>query len=141
MQLQDTRVTPETPGMKTYRVDFVGEGGEAISVTLKDQTSEADFTSDGLIMKAKAMMVQVATMFDDGPAQFKNAAGADEPAHAPTDGSAAGSDTHGIGARRTPGRAEDRETLEERFEDSFPASDPDSVVSNAIPGQVKYPSS
>lgn len=139
MQLQDTRVTPETPGMETYRVDFVGEGGEAISVTLKDQTSEADFTSDGLIMKAKAMMVQVATMFDDVPAQFKNSAGVDEPAHAPTDGGAAGSDTLGIGARRTPGRAEDGETLEEQ--DSFPASDPVSVVSTAILGQVKYPSS
>ncbi len=38
--------------------------------------------------------------------------------------------------RRTPGRAEDRETLEEQLseglEDTFPASDPISVVSTLI---------
>ncbi len=40
--------------------------------------------------------------------------------------------------RRTPGRAEDRETLDEQlFEgllDSFPASDPVSVISTVIAG-------
>ena len=43
--------------------------------------------------------------------------------------------------RRTPGRAEDRETLEEQLseglEDSFPASDPVSVVSTLITGRCK----
>ena len=43
--------------------------------------------------------------------------------------------------RRTPGRAEDRETLEEQLceglLDTFPASDPVSVVSTAIPGRCK----
>lgn len=43
--------------------------------------------------------------------------------------------------RRTPGRAEDRETLEEQLseglEDSFPASDPVSVVSTLIAGRGK----
>lgn len=43
--------------------------------------------------------------------------------------------------RRTPGRAEDRETLEEQLleglEDSFPASDPVSVVSTLITGRTK----
>ncbi len=43
--------------------------------------------------------------------------------------------------RRTPGRAEDRETLEEQLleglEDSFPASDPISVVSTLIAGRGK----
>ena len=43
--------------------------------------------------------------------------------------------------RRTPGRAEDRETLEEqlseRLEDRFPASDPVSVVSTLIVGRAK----
>ena len=45
--------------------------------------------------------------------------------------------------RRTPGRAEDRETLEEQLseglEDSFPASDPVSVVSTLIAGRSKAP--
>jgi len=43
--------------------------------------------------------------------------------------------------RRTPGRAEDRETLEEQLseglEDTFPASDPVSVVSTLIAGRCK----
>jgi hypothetical protein len=43
--------------------------------------------------------------------------------------------------RRTPGRAEDRETLEEQLleglEDSFPASDPVSVISTLITGRSK----
>jgi hypothetical protein len=43
--------------------------------------------------------------------------------------------------RRTPGRAEDSETLEEQLceglEDTFPASDPVSVVSTLIAGRCK----
>ena len=43
--------------------------------------------------------------------------------------------------RRTPGRAEDSETLEEQLheglEDSFPASDPVSVVSTLIAGGAR----
>lgn len=43
--------------------------------------------------------------------------------------------------RRTPGRAEDFETLEEQLseglEDTFPASDPVSVVSTLITGRAK----
>jgi hypothetical protein len=47
----------------------------------------------------------------------------------------------GTRRRRTPGRAEDRATLEEQLreglEDSFPASDPVSVVSTLIAGRGK----
>ena len=47
--------------------------------------------------------------------------------------------------RRTEGRAEDRETLEEQLceglEDTFPASDPVSVVTTAIAGRCKDPAS
>jgi hypothetical protein len=43
--------------------------------------------------------------------------------------------------RRTAGRAEDKDTLEEQLEegleDTFPASDPVSVVTTAIPGCTK----
>ena len=44
-------------------------------------------------------------------------------------------------SRRTPGRAEDNETLEEQLceglEDTFPASDPVSVTSTLISGRCK----
>jgi len=43
--------------------------------------------------------------------------------------------------RRTEGRAEDRETLEEQLEegleDTFPGSDPVSVISTVVPGGPK----
>lgn len=48
-----------------------------------------------------------------------------------------------IKARRTHGRSEEPETLEDQLqkglEDSFPASDPPAVVSTAIPGRTKPP--
>jgi hypothetical protein len=44
-------------------------------------------------------------------------------------------------SRRTPGRAEDQETLDEQLlqglEDTFPASDPVSVTSTSISGGPK----
>ncbi|MCA0015761.1 hypothetical protein LB561_30165 [Mesorhizobium sp. B292B1B] len=46
-----------------------------------------------------------------------------------------------IGDRRTSGRSEESQTLEDQLqaglEDSFPASDPPAVVSTAIPGGAK----
>ncbi|RUU03583.1 hypothetical protein EOD12_09720, partial [Mesorhizobium sp. M7A.T.Ca.TU.009.02.1.1] len=46
-----------------------------------------------------------------------------------------------IESRRTPGRSEEPQTLEDQLqaglEDSFPASDPPAVVSTAIPGGAK----
>ncbi|HEY4191219.1 MAG TPA: hypothetical protein VGM46_01110 [Mesorhizobium sp.] len=46
-----------------------------------------------------------------------------------------------VQARRTHGRSEKPETLEDQLqkglEDSFPASDPPAVVSTAIPGATK----
>ncbi|MBZ9794389.1 hypothetical protein [Mesorhizobium sp. ES1-4] len=46
-----------------------------------------------------------------------------------------------IDTRRTPGRSEEPQTLEDQLqaglEDSFPASDPPAVVSTTIPGTAK----
>jgi len=46
-----------------------------------------------------------------------------------------------VAGRRTQGRAEDRETLEEQLEegleDTFPGSDPVSVTTTAVPGGPK----
>ncbi|MER9233001.1 hypothetical protein NKI56_13025 [Mesorhizobium sp. M0622] len=46
-----------------------------------------------------------------------------------------------VDTRRTPGRSEEPQTLEDQLqaglEDSFPASDPPAVVSTAIPGGSK----
>lgn len=46
-----------------------------------------------------------------------------------------------IASRRTAGRSEEPDTLEEQLqsglEDSFPASDPPTVISTAIPGGKK----
>jgi hypothetical protein len=49
--------------------------------------------------------------------------------------------TEDIMTRRTPGRSEEPETLEQQLEegleDSFPASDPPAVVSTTIAGRCK----
>jgi hypothetical protein len=126
--------------MGTYRVDFVGEGGESISVTLKDQTDAADFSSERIIVKAKAVMVQIATMFHEEPPQFKTSGGDDELPDKPArDASSEAPDSVDTAVRRTPEGGEEKDALEEQLqeglEDSFPASDPISVVSTAIPGQ------
>ena len=144
MQLIDTRVTPETPGMGSYSVEFAGEGGESISVTLKDERSEAEFNIDSLITKAKAIMIQVATISHcDAPISEHDAQN-----HGNMDQSLEGSSRpnkiHSLSReRRTEGRAVDKETLEEQLqeglEDSFRGSDPVSVVSTAIPEQPKEP--
>lgn len=125
MQLIDTRVTPETPGMGRYSVKFVGEGGESISVTLRDERSEAEFNIDSLITKATAIMIQVATFSHcDAPISF----------------SSLPNQTHSLGRERcTEDRAVDNETLEEQLqessEDSCRGSDPVPEVSTAISGQ------
>jgi hypothetical protein len=113
MQLIDTRVTPETPGMGSYSVEFVGEGGESISVTLKDERSEAEFNIDSLITKAKAIMIQIATIshFDAPEYDAQSNANLDQS----LEGSSLPNKIHSLGReRRTEGHAVDKETLEDQ---------------------------
>jgi hypothetical protein len=64
MQLIDTHVGDTNDGMTT--VEFRGQGGELVSVTMAADTLEGDT----IINRAKAMMVQLTTFAEDrDPAQ------------------------------------------------------------------------
>ncbi|MGR9424016.1 hypothetical protein [Rhizobium leguminosarum] len=57
MQIIDTSVTVNSNGRLT--VEFKGEGGEGIAVTVASSTG--DLNGDAAVRRAKEMMVQVAT--------------------------------------------------------------------------------
>ncbi|MEI4483343.1 MULTISPECIES: hypothetical protein [unclassified Phyllobacterium] len=127
MQIVDTTVTPGTTGGYAL-IEFVGEGGESVSVTLNSPESD---DSDMLIARAKAVMVQIAAFSNsEEDVTSKGASGSGDLTSASE-----------LGERRTPGRAEDIKTLNEQLdeglEQSFPGSDPVSVTSTTIPGQPK----
>jgi hypothetical protein len=111
MQILNIVVMPGAPE-GCSRIEFVGEGTESVVVTLKNPNGEDRET---LIARAKAVLVQIAAF---------------------------GETTEPVaGGRRTAGRAEDADTLNEQLdeglEQSFPGSDPISVTNTSIPGQPK----
>ncbi|WP_200950872.1 hypothetical protein [Rhizobium sp. Root1220] len=60
MQLIDTRIGGADEGM--VKVEFLGEGGELVSVTM---TAGDDLRGDAAINRAKAMMVQLTAFAED----------------------------------------------------------------------------
>lgn len=118
MQIVGTNVLPEAGGKKGYTVEFVGEGGDVVSVTLR---SDSDVTRANALEKAKAFLRQIIDN-DDLPE--------DE------DQTNAGSDTDlsvRMTARRRRDEAEIERQLDEGLEETFPASDPVSITTTAIP--------
>lgn len=111
MQILSTLVTPDATEGLT-RIEFLGEGRESVVVTVKNTQGDH---GDALMARAKAMLVQIAAFGETA-----------EPAPQ---------------GRRTAGRAEDADTLNEQLdeglEQSFPGSDPISVTNTSIPGQPK----
>ncbi|MCX8279561.1 hypothetical protein OSJ77_05120 [Phyllobacterium sp. 0TCS1.6C] len=102
-------------GLPAYvdTVEFLGEDGTRIQVKLK-RADEAEPNHDELVRRAVGLIREVS---DESLSQVTQL------------------------SRRTAGRSEDAETLEEQLqeglEDTFPGSDPVSVASTAIPGQPK----
>jgi hypothetical protein len=109
MQVVGTQVIPANGGKSGFTVEFVSDRGEVISVQMKGE--------DGLnrlnaVDKAKTLMEQFAS----------------------SDAREGGT----MNVRSSARASGDEQTLEEQLdqglEDSFPASDPVSVTSTAIPG-------
>jgi hypothetical protein len=140
MQILDTRVTPAPAGEGNYLVEFIGEGGTSVSINLPRAQVDSDGDSKAIINKAKAILVQVANFDAGDTGRHENlkpdtaATIVPEPTEDPK-----------TSERRTAGRAEDFDTLDEQLdeglEQSFPGSDPVSVTHTAIPGQPKDPAS
>ena len=122
MQLQDTRVTPEGP---MITVEFVGEGGELVSIVMDN--SDNNIEIDNAVQHAKAVMVQL-TAFD-GKITPVDGAQYDRP-----------SDKVGVVREAEPSArsSENQDVLEDEVDDgvenSFPASDPVSSTVSNIPG-------
>ncbi|CAN7438919.1 hypothetical protein LJR098_004070 [Rhizobium sp. LjRoot98] len=126
MEVIGTQVHPQSSaGLMT--VEFVGEGGDVISVQMHHTESDG-LNRLNAIARAKAMMLQVAAF-----EQPENGEAAD--------GSGSGNDTSGespaVMSLRSARAAGDTGTLEEQLdeglESSFPASDPVSVTTSTIP--------
>jgi hypothetical protein len=121
MQVIGTQVIPEQGGKRGFTVEFVGQGGEVVSVQLRND-SDRTLNSGNAIDRAKAVMGELAS-FDETAVL-----------------SASGSD--GGEARQSVRASGDQDDMEEQLdqglEDTFPASDPVSITSSAIPtGKIR----
>jgi hypothetical protein len=124
MQVIGTQVHPHA-GFLT--VEFVGEGGDVISVQMR-KGEAGDLNRQNAIKRAKAMMLQVAT-FEAGE---DNSAEDSSQLSAASDGISPAVQSL-RSARATHDRATLEEELNEGLEDTFPASDPVSATVSSIP--------
>ncbi|MDW5317951.1 hypothetical protein [Rhizobium sp. PL01] len=126
MEVIGTQVHPQ-PSFGLMTVEFVGEGGDVISVQMHQSESDG-LNRFNAIKKAKAMMLQVASF--DQPEEEQS-----------DDGSRSGDNSDGeppaVISLRSARAAGDTGTLEEQLDEgleaSFPASDPVSVTVSTIP--------
>lgn len=118
MQVVGIQVHEEMGGKSGYTVEFVGDGGEVISVLMR-QSETGQVNRLNAIEKAKVLLLQVGVM-----------AGGEEGGT-----TARESAVEGTPSARTKGdAAELEEELQEGLEDTFPASDPVSAAYSSTPG-------
>lgn len=118
MQIIGTQVLPEAGGKKGYTVEFVGERGDIVSVSLR---SDGDVSRANALAKAKAFLKQIVEN-DDLPEDEDQANAGNGPDLSVR-----------MTARRRRDEAEIEEQLDEGLEETFPASDPVSITTTAIP--------
>lgn len=112
MHLVGVQVIPEQGGRAGFTVEFVGAGGEIVSVCLPRDPSH-NLNRLNAVERAKELFTELAK-----------------------------ADTEAIGSREPRSRRSARSTkdadvleeqLEEGLEDSFPASDPVSITTSTVP--------
>ncbi|MFC5756347.1 hypothetical protein [Rhizobium sp. GCM10022189] len=117
MQLVGTQVIPAYGGKGGFTVEFVGDGGEVVSVQIRNEHGQ-QLNRLNAVEKAREVMSRFAT------AQIRDDAGD----HA--------------AARRSARSVRDEEAMEEQLDEglegTFPASDPVSVTNTAIPKGSKH---
>ncbi len=120
MQIVGTQVHEEMGGKLGYIVEFVGDGGEVVSVQMR-QGDDATINRTNAMEKAKVILLQAAN-FDEAdlksPLEFRQ-----REQHAATQS-----------ARSSGDQDELEDQLNEGLEDSFPASDPVSVTHSVTAG-------
>lgn len=119
MQIVGTQIHEEMGGKLGYIVEFVGDGGEVVSVQMR-QSDGSSINRTNAMEKAKVLLLQAANY--DGaeqasPLQFRHR------------------DQQGAASARSSGDVDELEDqLDEGLEDSFPASDPVSVTHSVTAG-------
>ncbi len=118
MQVIGIQVHEEMGGKRGYTVEFVGDGGEVISVLMR-QSETGQLNRVNAIEKAKVLLLQVGGMpgGEEGGITTRESAEKGTPS-----------------ARTRGDAAELEEELQEGLEDTFPASDPVSASYSSTPG-------
>ncbi|EJJ24679.1 hypothetical protein [Rhizobium sp. CF142] len=118
MQLVGTQVIPAYGGKGGFTVEFVGDGGEVVSVQIKSDRGQ-QLNRLNAVEKAREVMSRFAT------AEIRD-----------------DDDDDRTSVMRTARAAGDRGTMEEQLDEglegTFPASDPVSVTNTAIPKGSKH---
>jgi hypothetical protein len=128
MQIVGTQVHEEHGSTPGFTVEFQGEGGELVSVRLREGD---DLNRLNAVEKAKAVMIQLASFEGDTATDYAHKYDAESNGDFDADESPA------VVSLRSARSAGDTGTLEEQLDEglvsSFPASDPVSVTVSSIP--------
>ncbi|PDT53293.1 MULTISPECIES: hypothetical protein [Sinorhizobium] len=117
MHVVGTQVIPEQGGRAGFTVEFVGEGGEIVSVSLRNDAARS-LNRMNAVERAKEVMMELANTATD---VLENGEGQADQANMRRS------------ARHNKDTDEMERQLDEGLEDSFPASDPVSVTVSTIP--------
>jgi hypothetical protein len=119
MSIVGTQVIAEGGGKAGYTVEFIAQGGDVISVSLRSGASDVNRTN--AVAKAKEYLAHLVNsnelpdnMIDDANQDGRSATAV---------------------SSTTPSRQDMEDQLNEGLEDSFPASDPVSATITSIPGR------
>jgi len=112
MQVVGTQVIPEKGGKLGFTIEFVGDGGEIVSVQLRNDEKQT-LNSRNAVERAQAVMAEMAT--------------------ADTEEASAGRLKSRPSARAAGDQTAMEEQLDEGLEGTFPASDPVSATGSSIP--------
>lgn len=126
MQIVDTQVHQDVGGVPGFTVEFVGDGGEVVSVRMKQGSSD-QLNRENALEKARVLLLQVGSF--DGAGERLDKAENDH-----------GKDTISdavLSARRAQDEAELEAQVDEGLLDTFPASDPVSATYSSTPGAKK----
>lgn len=123
MSIVGTQVIAEGGGNAGYTVEFVEDGGNVVSVSLRSKTS--DLTRGNAVSKAKEFLSRIVSQDELPDEMMENTSN--------TRGAAPGTQ-RSLESDRNNGQDLDAQ-LDEGLEDSFPASDPVSATITSIPGR------
>lgn len=128
MQIIDTQIHEDMGGVPGFTVEFVGDGGEVVSVRMK-QGQSGELSRDNALEKARALLVQVGS-FDGKTAKSHECAPMQ-------DGDETVSDAV-LSARRAQDESELEAQVDEGLIDTFPASDPVSATYSSTAGANRH---